>query len=90
LFLAHLCTVVAKELGGIHAVNHRAADKGKPVKDHRRLVGVLEEQLLQDIDEDGEGNEAGSANGDLRANALLEVELGHPMVGGILEDAHLW
>lgn len=56
---------------------------------HRRLVGALEEQLLQDIEDDGEGDEAGGANGDLRAYALLEVELGHPMVGGILEDAHL-
>lgn len=85
---AHLCTIVAEELGGIHAVDHGAANKGEPVENHGRVGGVLEEQLLDDIEEDDDGEEASNANGDLRANALLKVELRRRMAEGILEDAH--
>jgi hypothetical protein len=87
---AYLGTILTEELGGIHAVDHGAANKGEPVENHRRVGGVREEQLLGDIEEDGDGEKASNGNGDLRANALLKVELRSRMAEGILEDAHRW
>lgn len=85
---AHLFAIVAEEFGRIHAVYHGAANEGKPVEDKRRVGRVPEKELLHDIDEDRERDEASEANGDLGANALLKVQLGQGMASGILEDAH--
>lgn len=59
------------------------------MEDERRVGRVPEEELLNDIDEDRERDDAGDANGDLGANSLLEVQLGQGMASGILDDAHL-
>jgi hypothetical protein len=85
---AHLFAIVAEELGRVHAVYHGAANEGQPVEDKRRIGRVPEEELLHDIDEDGERDKARDANGDLGANALLKVQLGQGMASGILDDAH--
>jgi hypothetical protein len=60
------------------------------VEDQRRVGRVPEEELLKDIDDNREGNQASEASGDLYANALLEEQLGCWMASGILKDAHLW
>lgn len=59
------------------------------MEDKRRVGRVPEEELLNDIEEDGERNNASDANDDLGANSLLEVQLGQRMASGILNDAHL-
>ncbi len=46
----------------VDAVRDGAAEEWHPVEDQRRLVRVLEEQLAEDVDDDGEddkGHEAG-------------------------------
>lgn len=54
--------VFNKESGRVHAIGDGAANDGKQVEDDGRLIGVLEEQLLGDIDDDGQGNEGGEQN----------------------------
>ena len=61
-----LCAVLFEERGRVHAVGNSAADEGEPMEHHRRFIGVLGDQLVQDVDEDGEGNDASEENGYLR------------------------
>lgn len=58
----HLCAAAEEELVRVDAIADGAANKGEPVKDHRRLMGVLEQQLAQDIDHNGEGDEGQRAD----------------------------
>jgi hypothetical protein len=43
----------------VDAVGDRAADDGEPVEYNRRLIRVFEQQLAQNIQNDGEGDEGG-------------------------------
>ena len=58
--------VVGEEEGiRIHAIPDGVADNRHPVEDERRLIGVLEQELLEDIEDNGQedkGGEAGSDN----------------------------
>lgn len=54
---AHLFTGIEEELVRIDTITDSAADEGEPVEDDRGLVRVLEQQLAQDIDHDGQSDE---------------------------------
>lgn len=47
--LTHLLAVLSKESRGIHAIGDSAADEGEPVENDWGLVGVLEEDLVHDV-----------------------------------------
>jgi hypothetical protein len=49
---AHLLSVLLEEAGRVHAVGDGAAHEGEPVEDERGLIGVLEERLVQNVEED--------------------------------------
>lgn len=50
----HLLVVGEEEGIRVHAICDGTANHRQPVKDHRRLIGILEQQLLQDIEKNGE------------------------------------
>lgn len=54
--LAYLFTAAEEELERVNAIADRAADNRKPMKDHWRLIGVLEEDLERDVHQHGEGH----------------------------------
>lgn len=54
-----LFAVLDEESRRVHAIGYGAANDGEPVEDDGRLIGVLEEKLLGDIDGDGQRNEGG-------------------------------
>lgn len=60
----HLLLVGEEERIRVHAICDGVADDGQPVEDERRLIGVLEQQLLQDIEDDGDQDKGGEAGGD--------------------------
>ena len=76
-----------EEPGGVDAVGDGAPDDGEPVEDNRRLVGVLEQQLLGDVDKDGHRERDGEHDNDLQEDAQLRKVLGQ-RPGQFLEDAH--
>ena len=53
----HLCAGMIEEGVGVHAIADGAAHEGDPVEDHGGLVGLLEEQLTEHIDHNGQRNE---------------------------------
>lgn len=55
--IAVLLTAGEEEGVGVHAVGDGVADPWQQVEDDRRLVGVAEEDLLEDVQEDGEGEQ---------------------------------
>jgi hypothetical protein len=59
----HLLLVPEEERIRVHAICDGAADYRQPVEDHGRLIGLLEQQLLQDIEDDGEQDTGGKAGG---------------------------
>lgn len=48
-----------EELVGVNSVGDGAPYQREPVEDDWGLVGVLEQELAQDVDEDGEDEESG-------------------------------
>jgi hypothetical protein len=64
---AHLVSAALKEGIWVHAIGNGVSDDWEPVEDHRRLIWVLEEELVHEVEEDGEGNEGGEARGDNEA-----------------------
>jgi len=48
----YLRTSVEEELVGVNSIANGATNKGEPMENHRGLVGVLEQQLTQDVDND--------------------------------------
>lgn len=60
----HLLLVGEEELVRVDAVGDGAADDGDPVEHERRLVGVLEQQLLEDVEDDSEQEEGAEAGRD--------------------------
>lgn len=61
---AHLFPAVKEELVRVHAISDSAADEGHPVENDRRLLRVLNEKLLQDIQHDSKNDERGETGGD--------------------------
>lgn len=71
---SNLFAVLLEEARRIHAIGDGTANDGEPVEDDRRLVGIFEEDLLGNIDDDGQNQEGEHRDTDLRASAeLLEV-----------------
>lgn len=85
--LTDLCSVLFEEARGIHAVCDGAADDWEPGEDDRRLVGVLEEDLLRDVDDDRQGDKGRHHNANLRSSAHVGEALGH-RARYVLEDTH--
>lgn len=84
----NLGAVVLEELGRIHAIDDGAADEGEPVEDHGGFVGVREEELVRDIEEDREEDKGTEANGDLGAESQSLELLGERVARELLEEAH--
>jgi hypothetical protein len=84
----YLFAVLLKELGRIHAVRHGAADEGEPVEDHGRLILVLKQQLLGDIESNRQDQEATNKHDNLAHDALGAKLLDERMARRNLEDAH--
>lgn len=57
------------------------------MEDDRGLIGVLVEDLVQDIEDDGEKDKAKEDDGDLRSGAQLVEVLGRGSYH-LLEEAH--
>lgn len=62
--IAVLLLVGEEEGIRIHSIGDGAADDGQPVEDDRWLIGVLEQQLLEDIEDNREEDKGGEAGGD--------------------------
>ena len=86
----HLSAVLLEELGGVHSVCDSASNEGEPVEDHRGLVGVLGEQLVENIENDGESNECSQANSNLLAQGKLLVLLRERVAREVVEETHGW
>lgn len=84
---AYLFTVDLEEGRGVHAICDGAADEGEPVEDQRRLVGVLEEGLGQDIEDDGEDDDGEKADGDLQTSSQI-LELVRQWSCDLLQETH--
>ena len=76
-----------EETGRVHAIGDGAADEREPVEDHGGLVGVLEEDLLEDIERDDEDQKGGDRHANLRPEAELREALGQRS-RDLLEDTH--
>lgn len=74
--LADLLAVLLEEAWGVHAIGDSAADHGQPMEDEGRLIGVLEHQLIQDIENNRENDDGGGDDADLRCRAQLAEPLG--------------
>lgn len=84
---SYLLAVLQEPRRGVHAVCHGAADEGEPVEDDGGLIGVLEQDLLQDIEDDREDHDAEANAEDLGRSAHLVELLGHGSCH-LLEEAH--
>lgn len=82
-----LLAVLLEEPWGVHAVGDGASDQGQPVEDDRRLIGVLEHQLVQDIENNREHNNGGRNDADLGRRAQLAELLGQRPCD-IFEEPH--
>jgi hypothetical protein len=60
----HLLLVGEEELVWVDAVCYGTADDWEQMEHDRGLVGVLEQQLVQDVEDDGEHNKGGEAGRD--------------------------
>lgn len=85
--IAVLFAVLAEETRGVHAVSDGAADDGEPVEDDGGFMGILEEGLIEDVEEDDENDGADEADADLGAEAELCVLLDQRHQE-VLEGAH--
>lgn len=89
--VAVLVSVLLKETIWVHAISDSVADDWKPVEDERRLIWVLEEQLAQDVENNGESDEGGETS---KANSResmfgdLLLERWEDGGGKILENTH--
>ena len=64
--VAILSTHGVEERRRIHAICNGTPDNGEPVKDEGRLIWILEQDLVQDIENDAESNKAEDSNSHLR------------------------
>lgn len=83
-----LCAILLEEAGRIHAIGDGAADKGEPMEDDGRLIGVLVQDLIGRIEEDRESDEAGEGNGNLRGQAETLELLRERMARDGVDEAH--
>ena len=60
----YLLLVGEEELEWVNTIRNGTSEDRKPVKNERRLVGLLEQQLLQNIENNGEQDKGGEAGGD--------------------------
>ena len=58
------------------------------MKDHRRLVGVLEKELLQDVYYDNKNHEDGQDGGNSNCYCMMHGKFGFQGPNNGLEDAH--
>lgn len=89
--VAVLLPVLLKEAVRVHAISDGIANNWQPVEDERRLIWVLEEQLAQDVKDDGESDEGGKcseADGSKTTLGDLGLERGEDSPGNILNDTH--
>jgi hypothetical protein len=66
----HLLPTAKKELVRVNAIRDGTPDKRHPVKHHGRLVGVLEQQLLEHIQHDNQHRKRGGGSSDNDAHRL--------------------
>jgi hypothetical protein len=83
----HLLLVGEEERIRVHAICDGTTNHGQPVEDHGRLVGLLEQQLLQDIEDDGEQDKGGEAGGDDDGEGRVGGEVAQG-AGDIGEETH--
>lgn len=85
---AYLLLVGEKELVGIDAIGDCAANDREEVKDYGWLVGILEQQLVQYIQDDSEG-EKGGETGDNQDGERGIGGKGTQWAGDISENTHV-
>ena len=83
--LTNLRAVLLKELGRVHAVSDGIPNEGKPVEDHGRLIGVLEQELVGDVQGDSKADNACQDNGNLRSQPKLLKLLSNGVAGHLLK-----
>lgn len=49
----YLCAGLEEELVRIHAIADGATDEGEPMEDHRGFMGIFEQDLSQNIEDNG-------------------------------------
>lgn len=84
----YLSAVRLEECGRVHAVGDGAPDEGEPGEDHGRLIGIPEEDLVGDMEEDGENNDPSKHHGDLGGHGECLEVLGERVHRHVLEEAH--
>lgn len=77
-----------KESRRVHSVRDGATNEGQPVKDHGGLVGVLEQDLVGDIEDNGQEDQAAESNSNLRRQPKGLELMGERVARHLLEDAH--
>ena len=60
--LSYLFPAGEKEFIRVNSVGDGATDERKPVENHQRFIGVFEQELAQNVDQDGEDDESGPSN----------------------------
>lgn len=62
--LNYLFSTTKEELVRVNAISDSAPKEGYPVKDQRRLIGIFEEQLVEDVEDNGKhhNGECSSSN----------------------------
>ena len=60
----HLLATIEKELVRVNAVDDGTSEEGEPVENHRGLSGVPEQELIEDVEQDGENEDGGETGGD--------------------------
>jgi hypothetical protein len=86
--IAKLFAVLLEELGRVHAVGDGASNNGEPVEDHGRLVGVPGQELVRNVEDDGQEDQTAHSDGNLGRHALLQVLLDDGIAPQILKDTH--
>lgn len=87
-FETHLVAVLLEEPGGVHAISDGAADEGEPVEDHWGLIGVLEEDLAEHVEDHGQEDHPSEHDGHLHTEAESQEVLGQRMGRHLLEKTH--
>jgi hypothetical protein len=88
LHSTHLLLLREEELVRVDTVRNGTADDREQVKNDRRLIGVFEQQLLQDVEKDGEEEKGGEAGGSNSGGRRLGGEVAHRSCN-ISEKPHL-
>lgn len=76
-----------EELVRVHAIGDRATDHREQVENERRLIGVLEEQLAKDVENNGKNEEGCETGGDGDRGGRVGSEVAN-RPSNIGEDTH--